>query len=272
MNLKSSNYNYISFVERIVHTSFNTLLGIWLGVVILFGAIYWMFGLLWYPILVQNNVPLEPIISNLWAHIYFSFVTATSIGFGDIVPIGLARFFAIVEGAAGLLIFGGVITKLVSTRHEQLIEEIHLLTFENRIERVQTNLHIVLSELQLLSNECKNSDIPQDRLQSRIESATMVLIGELRAIHDLLYRPQLEPEESVLEALLANLVACLSELKGLIDKLDDGVDSSSYLKEILSMIRILSNEICADCVPREYDKKLKLWMNRVQEQADLFPI
>ena len=57
--------------------------------------------------------------------IYFSFVTALSIGYGDVVPLGLFRIVAIVEGAAGLLIFGCVISKLVSRRQEELTEEIH---------------------------------------------------------------------------------------------------------------------------------------------------
>jgi hypothetical protein len=35
----------------------------------------------------------------------------------------------------------------------------------------------------------------------------MVFVGELHAVHDLLYRPQDTPEEAVLEAILAGLAS-----------------------------------------------------------------
>src|SRR5438094_520667 len=65
--------------------------------------------------------------------LYFSFVTATSVGYGDVVPLGFARALAIAEAATGLLLFGCLISKLISTRQEQLIEEIHRTTFEDRL-------------------------------------------------------------------------------------------------------------------------------------------
>jgi len=268
-NLNAGNRSLSPFVQIIVNTSFSVLLGIWLGIVFAFGLIYWLVGLLWSPVLFTSGMPLDPGMENLLAHVYFSFVAATSIGFGDIVPIGLARILAVIEGAAGLLIFGCMITKLVSNRQEQLVEEIHQITFENRIGRLQTNLHMVLSELQLVSSECKEGDIARKHLISKIESAAMVLSGELRAIHDLLHRPQQNPADAVLVVLLANLVACLSELKYIVDTSDltSRMSESSMLTEILLTIHSLSNDICADCVAHEYTDELKIWLDLVQEQS-----
>jgi hypothetical protein len=200
-------------------------------------------------------------------NIYFSFVTATSIGFGDLLPLGPARVLAVVEGTAGLLLFGSVVTKLVSNRQKQAIEEIHLQTFESRRGRVQTNLHMVLSELQFVSTEFENHGMSQDRLLSRVESAAMVLTGEIKTIHDLLYCPQQIPEEAVFKTILANLVSCLSELKVLVDELQNEAGVSPMLNGVLSTIRSLSIEICSDCVPQEHAEELRLLMNRVQEQA-----
>ena len=76
-------------------------------------------------------------------------LSATSIGFGDVVPVGPARVIAVAEALAGLLIFGAIVSKLVSRRQEQLIEEIHRVSFENRLGRLRTNLHLALSELRL---------------------------------------------------------------------------------------------------------------------------
>src|SRR3989344_8004833 len=44
--------------------------------------------------------------------IYFSFVTAATIGYGDITPIGIGKFLAVLEGMLGMLTYGLVISKL----------------------------------------------------------------------------------------------------------------------------------------------------------------
>ncbi len=44
---------------------------------------------------------VKPTWENL---LYFSGVTLLSIGFGDLLPVGLIRLFAIIEGAIGILL------------------------------------------------------------------------------------------------------------------------------------------------------------------------
>jgi len=46
-------------------------------------------------------------------------------------------------------------------------------------------------------------DVPTPEAVARVEGAAMIFVGELYAVHDLLYRPQLAPDEAVLEAILA---------------------------------------------------------------------
>ena len=76
---------------------------------------------------------------------------ATSVGYGDVVPVGATRVLAIAEAVTGLLVFGAVVAKFVSRRQDTIVREIHRVTFEERLDRVQTNLHLVLSELQAIA-------------------------------------------------------------------------------------------------------------------------
>src|SRR5581483_9114419 len=133
----------------------------------------------------------------LLSAIYFSAVTATSIGYGDIVPHGIARALAIGEGAAGLILFGCVVSKFVSRRQEELLAETHRIAFEDRLGRVRTNLHLVRTEVQETARLCEGRDVPPPQALSRVESAAMIFVGELHAVHDLLYRPQETPDEAV---------------------------------------------------------------------------
>jgi len=120
---------------------------------------------------------------------------------------GSARLLAIAESVAGLIIFGCVISKFVSRRQEQSIGEIHRIAFEDRLGRVRTNLHRVRTELLAAAALCEGHDIPPPAATARLESIAMIFVGELHAVHDLLYRPQQTPDEPVVEAILAGLAS-----------------------------------------------------------------
>jgi len=250
------------------NTSFATLGAVWLLLVLSFGLMYWFWGFWGDACLLDRGEPCGTGIESLGVSLYFSFVTATSVGFGDVIPVGPARLLAVVEGGLALLIFGVLVSKLVSHRQEQLTEEIHLIAFEDRLGRVRTNLHMVLSELHQLAAECVDHGCLPERMLPRVESASSVFAGELQAVHDLLYRPQKNPEESMLEGILAAQVAILGAMAELLGQMPDNTERTEVLARSLSTIRGLSSEICGECVPREYAPELKFWMDRVQRLAE----
>ena len=256
----------VRLLDALAASSFSVLLVVWLGLVLGCGCVYWLLGL-WRSSLLEGGSPIGPTLDGLGTAVYFSFITATSVGYGDVTPVGPARALAVLESMAGLLLVGCVISKLVSRRQEQLVEETHTLAFEDRLGRVRTNLHLVLSELQTLSGECVPTTLPLERALPRLQSTAVIFAGELRAIHDLLYRPQQMPEESVLETVLAILTAVLEGLRNLLEKLPAARGSSRAFAATLRTIAALAGDICGNCVPREYAPELRLWMDRIQELA-----
>ena len=261
-----------SFGDRLVEAlvlnrSIGGLLSIWLAIVIGFGLVYWMAdwaGTPW----IDSDLGGRGSLADLANAIYFSFVTALTIGYGDISPLGAARILAIVEGAAGLLIFGFVISKLVSQRQEQLVEDTHRLAFEQRLGRVRTNMHLVLSELQVITNMCSEQSAPAARVRIRAESTLAIFEGELRTVHDVLYNPEQMPDEQVLESILAGIAAALEVLSELLGCMPEESRRSQLFRTELRHIHLHALEICADCVPQEYAEDLSAWMDRVREQAE----
>lgn len=243
------------------------LLLVWLGLAVSAGLVYWAglsSGYEW----LRGDLPGAGwSLESLAACVYFSFVTVLSMGYGDIAPLGAARVLALLEGAAGLLIFGLIISKLVSRRQEELLEETHDVAFEVRLGRIRTNLHLVLSELQDIAEGCRGEGPGRRGAPVRAESAVAVFEGELRAVHDLLYRPVHAPDEDVLEGILAVLAACLDALEDLLACLPAEVRSSRRLIAGLGHIHDHAVEICGDCVPRDFAPDLRDWMDRVQEAA-----
>ncbi|HEY2524214.1 MAG TPA: ion channel [Candidatus Binataceae bacterium] len=240
---------------------------VWLGMVLVCGCLYWVTGFSSRPGLVDSGRPISGTLSGLLSAMYFSFVTTTSVGYGDVLPIGPVRILSIFEAVTGLLIFGALVAKFVSRRQDELVRDIYNVTFEARLDRVQTNLHLVLSELQSIALMCDDSAFQPQRVAARLESAVLVFGGELRAIHALLYSPQRAPEEAVLEAILVALASALRTLSDVLTCLPPGLERPQALQSALRMICALADDICAECVPQVYAPTLTTWMDRVQATA-----
>ena len=263
----SKTWSWSGWLDILANWPLDRLVFFWLGMILAFGFIYWGAGLGMGWGLQAGNASVKPDFDGLLTSIYFSFVTALSIGYGDVIPAGPLRILAIVEGAAGLLIFGCLVSKLVSRRQEELTEEIHRTTFEDRLDRVRTNLHLVFSDLgAVLQLQAEQGALPGQVLR-RLESTVRVFRGELQTIHDLLYRKQVLPDEEALESLLANLAICLQGVIDLQNSQLHGQQRSMPLDAGLHAISNLANEICGECVPRSYAPALKHWMDQIQELA-----
>ena len=258
-----------SLLDLIERLSTAQLFFVWLAMVLMCGSVYWLTGFSRAPGLIDRGAPIAGTLGGLLSALYFSFVTTTSVGYGDVLPIGPVRVLSVVEAVIGLLIFGALIAKFVSRRQDELVRDIYRVTFETRLDRVQTNLHLVLSELQSIAATCDDGGgvgQPQ-RVAARLESAVLVCGAELRAIHSLLYSPQHAPEESALEAILVGLASVLGMLSELLTCLPPGFARSATLQGALKNISSLAEDICAECVPPVYAPALTVWMDRVQQTA-----
>jgi hypothetical protein len=236
------------------------VLGAWLTMVLTCTTLGWLSALAPEHTLTVGGLPIALNASGLWAAMYWSVITATSVGYGDVTPNGALRAVAMAEAVGGLLLFGVIISKLVGRRQEALVGEIHRITYEDRLDRVQTNLHLVLSELQ------GAEALGATRLGPRLESTVRVFASELRTIHDLLYHPDETPDENVLQHVLVALASCIHELREVLPSLPEA-SRPDGLRVCLVTIAQLANEVCGECVPREYTPSLKRWMDRIQEDA-----
>ena len=256
------------FVDALGDQSVGALFGLWITLVIVCAVVYWLLGWSSRSALVTGSGPIGTGVRGLLAAFYFSSVTATSVGYGDIVPQGAARLISAVEAVAGLVIFGCVVSKFVSRRQEELIGEIHHIAFEERLGRVRTNLLLVRAELQATARLCEGVEMTPPEALARVESAAMVFVGEMHAVHDLLYHPRNAPDESVLEAILAGLTSVFREFNDLMAcvQAQRGQRSPALAGSIRTMAR-LANEICGDCVPREFAPSLRNWMDQIQRMA-----
>jgi hypothetical protein len=92
---------------------------------------------------------LKPETSTLSDCLYFSFVTFTSLGYGDLVPIGFGRVVAIVNVLSGLTLTATFIGKVASERQFAVMMLLHTSDTQRRISGFSMELEKIRSIIDL---------------------------------------------------------------------------------------------------------------------------
>lgn len=136
----------LSFIEYMTTLPYRELFGLWVAMVLGFGAVYVVLS----SVAPAHGLPalgdMEP-ARRLFNGIYFSAITATTVGYGDIVPVGVAKFLAAVQGALGLFSAGIFVSKLVSHRQEITLTQVHKLSFENVFHKTREGFYITRRDI-----------------------------------------------------------------------------------------------------------------------------
>lgn len=116
------------------------LLG-WLALIFLFSIFYYVLTAYTGSKLMYRGITLEAGLDGFFNSLYFSFITTTSLGYGDISPMGLSKVLAVIEVMLGLFMNGILIAKLVSVKEEVILEELYDFAFDEKVDRLRTNLY-----------------------------------------------------------------------------------------------------------------------------------
>ncbi len=119
---------------------------------------------------------------SIFDSIYFSFVTAATIGYGDITPTGVGKALAVIEGMLGMLVYGLVISKLVSVKQEVILDEVYTLSFEEHFNRLRSTLNLARSDISKTIGRIESKTITKQE----IKDMPMVLHGLEIVLNDIL--------------------------------------------------------------------------------------
>ncbi|MEA3378001.1 MAG: potassium channel family protein, partial [Nanoarchaeota archaeon] len=108
---------------------------------------------------------LENNLMGFFNSLYFSFISATATGYGDIVGTGFSKLLVILEVITGLLIFGILISKLVSYKQEIILEEIYDISFDEKINRLRSALYLFRADVVKFIEKTENKLLTEKKLQ-----------------------------------------------------------------------------------------------------------
>ena len=123
---------------------------IFVAIVIAFGVVYTCLTPIGHGI-GQNLIPLPE--TTLAGGIYFSVVTVSSLGYGDMHPVGFSKVLAGVEVLIGLTVIGIMIAKVTSQRLSYHVSRLFSSDAQKRLENVATDMDNATNKFEEITRE-----------------------------------------------------------------------------------------------------------------------
>ena len=169
-------------MEVVTSLSYPTLFLIWLSMAFFFAVLYFVLG--YFPGHGPMQLESMELMQRFANCLYYSIITATSTGYGDIVPQGVSKILASVQSIGALFIFAVFVTKLVAHRQEVALKQIHKLTFEDVFHNIREGFYIVRKDLDRISVYAKENNALREKEWIDLATAYRQAQSFLRRILD----------------------------------------------------------------------------------------
>lgn len=147
--------------ERITTLPYSVLFFTWIGLALVFGFAY--MALSYMP----GHGPTDLDGMGFWARfgnsLYYSIITATSTGYGDITPMGLSKLLAALQSIMALMIFALFVTKLVTIRQDIALRQVHKMTYEDVYYKIREGFYIIRKDFdQIIAVIAKHKKLTEE--------------------------------------------------------------------------------------------------------------
>ena len=240
--LKKTNHlhRHKGLIERVTDMSYGALFSAWLVCCIVAACIY--FALSYVPGNGPEPLSHLPTVERFWDSLYFSFVTAASVGYGDITPFGFSKIIASIQSVVTLALFGIFISKLASFKGENAQREMHRLTFENIFHNTREGLFIIRKDFDRIIQDVEHNHPLPDHVWENLTVAYIQAQALLREIPDF-YAAEIDlyTLDATREKLLTEGVhRTLQRINELLETLTNhGIDWSAHHRSFGELLELL---------------------------------
>lgn len=115
---RASKHKYVSLENFIV------LISLYVTMMLGFGLVYAILEMNGYDIFMKNEKDITgTFFSVLQDSVYFSATTLLAVGYGDVIPIGAGRWFAVVEALLGYIMPAAFVVRVVIDWEKEMGKE-----------------------------------------------------------------------------------------------------------------------------------------------------
>lgn len=197
----------LNILERLIHATYAQLFLLWIAINLIFASGY-LALVLTHPEHAPDIDPSLPLGDTIFNTLYFSVITATSTGFGDIVPHGFSKVLAMGHCTLSLLVFALLVGKLVSHRQDTTLHEVHRMTFEGIFYHLRHVLFIVRKDFDRLIHKIERGGMLDEQDWQDLSTAYLQAHSLIEEIPELyngngydLHSVDLNREKLLFEAL-----------------------------------------------------------------------
>lgn len=119
-----------------------TLFALWFVLAAVFAMAYALLAVFAPAHAPQQLVGLQP-LPLFGNSLYYSIITSTTTGYGDIVPMGFSKALSSVQALVGFFLLAILVTKLVGQQQDLAVRQMHKLTYEDVFHNTREGLFVI---------------------------------------------------------------------------------------------------------------------------------
>jgi len=139
-------------MEQLTHASYPKILLAWAVIILAASTLYFSLSFVPGPHGISKLDTMD-LPYRFFNSLYFSIITATTVGYGDLVPHGFAKIIVCFQSVSSFFLATIFVAKLVSHRQEMTLERVHQMTFEHVFHNTRESFFIVRKDFDALIHE-----------------------------------------------------------------------------------------------------------------------
>lgn len=232
-------------IATVTTVSYNKLLWLWCFIVVSSAFVYLLLGR-YVP---EHGIKLiegGTLFENIMTSLYFSVVTATTIGYGDIIPQGFSRLIVMAESIVSLFLWAVFIAKLVTHKQEIALYQVHKMSFESMFIKTRENLFIMRKDFEEIIASVKKAKKMTTRSRQNMITACkhgqtiMEEIVKFYGDETHIYTIDYKREELLLEAVRRTLDRLMTLIRTLKQYNIDCIEDAEVAHELKVLIEIVA--------------------------------
>lgn len=231
--------------KRVSHWLESSLAGyliLWFGVILAFAIMF--FYLSYVPGHGSDQIAaVKNPAERFFTALYFSVVTGATVGYGDVLPLGISRGLAALEGILSFVLLAVFVSRIASRKQDAAIKDIHSLARDSLFNNFRHGLFIARKDLDNIVEKVEDGGRLTDRDWKNVRTAFRQMhtqidnIPQLYAISSSGEKIDEDHEQLVLDSVERSLrrareVISILEEKGMSCKTDE-----KCMSELDSLVR-----------------------------------